>query len=271
MSSLPMYFPSDFDLETARLCADLTAHAYRMYAQWEEQDKPRKESGFTWRPPSDTGLRFSSPIWSTIRALLITNDSEPFGFVASDGAGKGYMVFRGTESANNWFIDFDADQDPYPFTAGYGEAHHGFLKLYRSLRDDALKALTEVDRIESLYITGHSLGGALSTLATTDVMAHRQFPSVQHYNFASPRVGNRVFADAYNCNGARTFRVVNTSDLVPQTPSANLGRWNYKHVGVPVTFTAHYGTIGGNHSITQSYRYALAYPEAPEHSAPLVA
>jgi triacylglycerol lipase len=271
MSSLPMYFPSDFDLETAQLCADLTAHAYRMYAQWVKQDKPRKEERFRWRRPRNTGLRFSSPIWSTIRTLFITNDSEPFGFVASDGAGKGYMVFRGTASVNNWFLDLDSDQDPYDLASNYGEVHDGFLKLYRSLRDDALRALDEVDRIESLWVTGHSLGGALSTLATTDVIAHRAFQSVEHYNFASPRVGNRVFADAYNRNGARTFRVVNTSDLVPQTPSANFASWNYKHVGAPVNFTAHYGTIGSNHSLTQAYRYALAHPQEPEKSDTLVA
>jgi len=148
MSSLPMYFPSDFDLETAQLCAELTAHAYRMYAQWVEQDKPRKEDRFRWQTPSDTGLRFSSPIWSTIRTLFITNDSEPFGFVASDGAGKGYMVFRGTASVNNWFLDLDSDQEPYDLAPGYGEVHDGFLKLYRSLRDDALKALDHLFKSE---------------------------------------------------------------------------------------------------------------------------
>lgn len=267
MSSLPIYFPSDFDLVTAKLCAQLTAYAYQMYSQWVEQDKPRKESGFTWQTPSGTGLVFSSPIWSTVRTLLITNDSEPFGFVASDGTGKGYLVFRGTETVRNWFMDFDADQEPYAFVSGYGEVHDGFSKLYRSLRQDALKGFDEVGTIDSLWVTGHSLGCGLSTLAIPDVMAQRTFQSVQHYSFASPRVGNPAFTDRYNDNGVSTFRVVNTCDLVPQLPSAVLDRCVFKHVGLPVNFTAQYHHAGANHSLTGAYQYALDHPQQPENTA----
>ena len=41
--------------------------------------------------------------------------------------------------------------------------------------------------------TGHSLGCGLSTLAVPDVMTQRKFDSVEHYNFASPRVGSLAF------------------------------------------------------------------------------
>lgn len=271
MSSLPMYFPSGFDLSTARLCAQLTAYAYQMYNQWKAEGRPRKESGFTWQTPSATGLTFSSPIWSTVRTLFITNDSEPFGFVASDSTGQGYLVFRGTESANDWFTDFDADQEPYPFVTGYGEVHHGFLKLYRSLREDALKGFAEVGTIDSLWVTGHSLGCGLSTLAIPDMMVQHPFQSVQHYSFASPRVGSSAFTDKYNDNGVLTYRVVNTCDLVPQLPSAIFRRFAYKHVGIPVNFTAQYRHIGTNHSLTGTYRYALDNPQQPENTVPVAA
>ena len=62
MGSLPMYFPSEFDMSVARTCAQLTSYAYDMYTQWAEQGKPRKESGFTWKQPPSTDLSFSSPI-----------------------------------------------------------------------------------------------------------------------------------------------------------------------------------------------------------------
>ncbi|CAN0306134.1 unnamed protein product, partial [Ectocarpus fasciculatus] len=42
-----------------------------------------------------------------------------------------------------------------------------------------------------VYITGHSLGGALATLAALD--HRRRYPEakVTMYNFGSPRVGNK--------------------------------------------------------------------------------
>ena len=52
----------------------------------------------------------------------------------------------------------------------------------------------------TLYITGHSLGGALSTLCAADC-ARRTWrttparPSIVHYSYGSPRVGNRAFAE----------------------------------------------------------------------------
>lgn len=52
-----------------------------------------------------------------------------------------------------------------------------------------------------MYITGHSLGGALATLAALD--HRRRYPDskVTMYNFGSPRVGNRylVLYVSYIC------------------------------------------------------------------------
>lgn len=269
VSSLPMYFPADFDLSIARFCARLIADAYRMYGQWEKQDKPRKESGFTWQTPSGTGLTFSSPIWSTMKTFFIIDESEPFGFVASDGTGKGYLVFRGTASFNNWMTDLDADHEPYDLVNGYGEVHDGFLKLWKSMREDALSALEEVGVIDSLWITGHSLGGGLSTVAVPDIITQKTFQRVEHYSFASPRVGNPAFTGAYNDNGVKTFRVVNTCDFVPQLPGAILGAYTFKHVGHPVNFSAQYGSVAHNHNHAHAYCYALDNPQQPERSETL--
>lgn len=196
--------------------------------------------------------------------FFIVDESEPFGFVASDGTGKGYLVFRGTGSFQNFLADLDTDQEPYDLVSGYGEVHDGFLKLYNSMREGALQGFDEVGAIDSLWVTGHSLGGGLSTLAVPDVMAQKTFQHVQHYNFASPRVDNRDFTDRYNDNGVLTYRVVNTCDLVPQMPSAVLGPFAYKHVGLPVNFSAHYGSVGANHNHTRAYRHALDHPQQPE-------
>lgn len=266
MSSLPMYFPSQFNLQTALYCATLTSYAYDMYDQWIAQGKPRKESGFAWKLPEGTGLTFSSPIWSGIKWLHFFNESEPFGFLATDGQGNGYLVFRGTESDMDWVDDIEVSQTNYDLAPNYGPVHDGFYKLYVSMRNDVLGAFSQLSGINNLMVTGHSLGCGLSTLAVPDVMTQQKLNSVQHYNLASPRVGSPAFTDAYNANGVLTFRIVNTCDIVPEVPPAVLDKDLYKHIGTPVDYTAQYGSLAGNHSLATSYTYALENPNSPENS-----
>lgn len=66
-------------------------------------------------------------------------------------------------------------------------------------------------------MTGHSLGGALSTIAGVSI--ERAFPGgkVRGIGFASPRVGNPAFAQfVNNAFGDRYKRVTHTADNVPQ-------------------------------------------------------
>ncbi|KAJ0092471.1 hypothetical protein Patl1_25753 [Pistacia atlantica] len=53
-----------------------------------------------------------------------------------------------------------------------------------------------------VYATGHSLGGALATLFALELSSSKLAKcgaiSLTMYNFGSPRVGNKKFADVYN-------------------------------------------------------------------------
>lgn len=270
INSLPMYFPPDFNLDTARYAALLTDYAYDMYTQWQDQHKPRRQDQFNWTPPTGTNLIFSRPVWSSYKLFDFFNASEPFGFVAMDKADNGYLVFRGTSSDADWIDDIDEDQHDYELVPGYGKVHDGFYKLYESMRTDVFGLLgdTQFNGMQNLTVTGHSLGCGLSTLAVPDILNNIEqlhFSTIRHYNLASPRVGDPAFTNAYNGNGVLTFRVVNTCDVVPTVPLAALGEL-YKHVGTPVDFTAQYGSIGGNHSLKDAYCYALDHPDSPENS-----
>lgn len=277
INSLPMYFPPGFDMATARTTATLTEYAYDMYAQWVKDGKPRNEKNFHWTPPTGTPFTFSTRIWSSYKLLKIFNKSEPFGFVAKDKNNNGYLVFRGTDSDVDWLDDVEVSQRRFAIVPGYGNVHEGFYKLYKSLRSDVFSILAEpkFKSIRKLYVTGHSLGCGLSTLAVPDILNKIQqmpFKKIAHYNFASPRVGSPAFTNKYNGNGVTTFRVVNTCDIVPtvplSTPPVDTSHLLYKHVGTPVDFTAQYGSIGGNHSLTDSYCYAIDNPNAPENPNP---
>ena len=263
MSSLPLYFPPTYQLPRALRCAELVLLAYDQYAQWLAQQHPHNPEHFHWQRPQLAGWQFSAPIWSILSEWYVRNESEPFGFAARDPQGDCYLVFRGTESLQDWLDDLDLDQRDYPWQAGSGLVHDGFLKLYRSLRDQALLALDDLQPQAALWACGHSLGCALSSLAVPDL--RRRWPSLalQHYNFASPRLASPAFADYYNGLAVPTYRLVNDSDLVPEVPPADSDGWLYQHLGLPVTFTASYAGVVANHSMADCYLYALHNPEAP--------
>ena len=88
-------------------------------------------------------------------------------------------------------------------------------------------------------------------------------------NRGLPRVGvplglaSPAFASYYNALAVPTYRLVNDSDLVPEVPPADSDRWFYQHLGLPVTFTATYGGVAANHSMSGCYLYALNNPDAP--------
>jgi triacylglycerol lipase len=69
-----------------------------------------------------------------------------------------------------------------------------------------VSTLIEANPEYSLYTTGHSLGGALSTLFAFEVAANdRILKPVTCITIASPKVGNLAFRRAFQvrfCNGA---------------------------------------------------------------------
>ncbi|KAF7335481.1 Lipase-3 domain-containing protein [Mycena venus] len=88
-----------------------------------------------------------------------------------------------------------------------------------------------------LVTVGHSMGGALATLAAVSLL--QLFPAspvmdqTRTYSYGAPRTGaslNEVFAAYVNAEfGARAFRVVHTNDGVPTIIPTSLG---YHHHGI---------------------------------------
>lgn len=127
-------------------------------------------------------------------------------------------------------------------------AHSGFLKAYRAVRVEVLQLLDLMVAGEpaawTIYVTGHSLGGALSTLGALELATRRGWagggggPRIVNYSFGSPRVGNRAFAEAFNAAVPAAWRVVNNNDAVALVPRLV----GYAHVGHLVRLTPE-GTV----------------------------
>jgi triacylglycerol lipase len=152
------------------------------------------------------------------------------GFLAQlDGAIA--IVFRGTDSIDNW-ID-DAEILPLPFR-DKGAVHSGFLHSLDSVWATISATLARwKGGGRTLWITGHSLGGALALLATATLRfpagggAAVPTPVAGVYTFGQPRVGTRDFGQACDADfGDFYFRFVNNADIVPRIPPRVLGYWH---------------------------------------------
>ena len=116
---------------------------------------------------------------------------------------------------------------------GRDEAGHGSLDgdspRARVLR--AVERLLKRHPTARVVLTGHSLGGALATLCTFDLLAQsaavRRAAPVTLISFACPRMFNQAFQDAMGkLSAARTIhavRVVIGADMIPRLPPKALG------------------------------------------------
>ncbi|MDE2320752.1 MAG: lipase family protein [candidate division NC10 bacterium] len=123
----------------------------------------------------------------------------------------------------------------YRFHSGFKAAFEMLWKLYElpSLIAEASAGG------KPIWLTGHSLGGAIALLVATQLLAD-DIDVQGVYLFGAPRVGNSEFARDYDLRmGDRTFRFVNHADLVPRVPLFSTG---YVHVGQLVYFDSA-GTI----------------------------
>lgn len=145
------------------------------------------------------------------------------GFLVSNGE-YAVLAFRGTEVAKG--TDIKTDAKAFRASVFEGRVHRGFAEAYKSIEAQALKALPKVKGLP-LYITGHSLGAAVATIATQYLERDHELRDqiAACYTFGSPRVGNREFDRDLKSS---VYRVVNTTDIVTVLPLLSMG---YTHIG----------------------------------------
>lgn len=143
------------------------------------------------------------------------------------------VAFRGTDQIGDWWDNLNVPAQPSDIVGG--GAHGGFLRAYGSVRDTVATALDAASGTpKRLWFTGHSLGGALATIAAMD-HADRGVNGVA--TFGQPR----AFDDAARRHIAGTLRgrydrIVNDGDIVPRIPGTlgHAGRLRLLDDGGPV-------------------------------------
>ncbi len=169
------------------------------------------------------------------QAFLATNDDHIV------------LAFRGTESPSaleglkDWLLTDAVNLLIVPegrlgtdlAAAGVGARfHQGFVGALAEVWPDVSQAVAaEMKQSERpLWVTGHSLGGALALFAGW--MLHRQFLNVhQIATYGAPMIGNKLACDAFDKEfKGKISRYVNLTDPVPKLPTMSLIANSYGHV-----------------------------------------
>ncbi len=144
------------------------------------------------------------------------------------------LAFRGTEKKviQDWLTDLNFKLVKGPFS--FGRVHKGFNTALGHVWKDIRKVLKRLKtNKQSLFITGHSLGGALATLAAARFIERHVYVDGL-YTFGQPRVGNKNFVHSFDLLlKKRAFRFVNNEDIVTRVPPRVAG---YKHIGTVIYF-----------------------------------
>ncbi|MBS3028211.1 MAG: lipase family protein [Dolichospermum sp. DET50] len=270
-----MFYSEGFDLDIALELGQLINNAYQQYEQRDNDSQSQ-----TWQPDGYT-------IRTTFKSKQ-NEDTVPFGFVAEKNSNV-YIIFRGTRTASEWTDNAEINQTESQSIADWGESKTtaGFNDIYSELSPNIISDLKDLKKISAqkkIFVSGHSLGGALATLCVADILTKTNFKStdLELYTFASPRTGNIEFATEFLSRKIYSWRIFNTEDIVPYLPLATLNLkteafglqkfgekfvanilekvfnlpesimgsdLTFQHIGIPIAITFQLGNIPDNHNL----------------------
>lgn len=152
-----------------------------------------------------------------------------------------FIAFRGSEKKlNDWLTNVNTRKVNSPYVPG--NVHSGFLNAFEAIlpdkgnkNDDKSKEsnveqkkdpfkdiLEQLRSMEAIWLTGHSLGGAIASIGASYLLNHRFLESgidIYIYTFGAPRVGDAEYRKFMNSKFTyRYWRFLHNHDIVPDVP-----------------------------------------------------
>lgn len=168
------------------------------------------------------------------------------------------VVFRGSESKSDWYYDLmvlkkrildERYDDVYVHSGFYKQLHD--TDVYTQLVATIVE-LKDANPEYDIYITGHSLGAALSTLFGFEI-SHIFEEKINVISFASPRVGNKGFRKAFDeKDNLLHYRVSNDRDIVTAGPMIL-----FQHVGKNIALSDNKCCIFHTYDYNEWWKFSL--------------
>ncbi|KAA1162564.1 lipase family protein [Pseudoalteromonas fuliginea] len=190
----------------------------------------------------------------------VLNQSTGFGFF---GVGKGtgnhageiVIAIRGTAGLADALTDLHCGVTVGPNLA---PVHSGFNRTFETIKPQLAAILSKAGG-RPVHCIGHSLGGALATLAANWIKAQYKVP-VKLYTFGSPRVGLNPFAIKTETRLDGIYRAVHRSDPVAMVPV-----WPFVHAGSEYRLSTCVSLTGAAHKMAGNapgyINTAASYPD----------
>jgi len=156
-------------------------------------------------------------------AIYENGSTDEIVFEVKQNNGITIITVRGTANENNVLADLDARLVKDDVLGIY---------LHKGFKDASTYVMQSIDNTfvnnaklytleHTVYITGHSLGGAIAQIV--GMWLHKRGHNVQVFSYGSPKVSTQVLSGGQPIH----FRVVRNSDPVTFTPP-----WPFLHTGV---------------------------------------
>ncbi|MGQ9425239.1 lipase family protein [Gilvimarinus sp. F26214L] len=168
---------------------------------------------------------------------VLLNHKDGFGICAEGGDGhKGevFLIFRGTTMANKKADVLTDARIGIKRNAAGLPVHCGFDHCFSSMVPEIRKFLLGCKGARLVHCIGHSLGGAVASLAADWVARNTPF-ATRLYTFGAPRVGTDWFASSTTraIGAGNMHRVYHRTDPVSMVPL-------YPFMQAPYQTTGHY-------------------------------
>ena len=196
-----------------------------------------------YKPADEGERRFRDEL--NLQAKLISVDNTQV-YVGAN-AESIVVAFRGSEkpksldgfkdwlltNARNFLVLPEGQLGTDFAAAGVGARfHRGFMEALQEIWAPLYASLEEAMAVKQrpLWVTGHSLGGAIALLSAWRF--HQNFLEVHRIvTFGAPMIGNKAASDAYHREFPdKIIRYVDHGDMVPRLPTMSLLSNEYDHV-----------------------------------------
>lgn len=211
---------------------------------------------YYWDTPKVDDFKLTQDVFKFSVAQFIKDKPTDTQVLVVDGADRIVIAFKGTTSMKNLQTDVNTfysnarsllptmlgSEDEEGDTAAnnnpmlrsntwrFARVHKGFALAYAAIAPMLLSTVKRLqeERRRPVFITGHSLGGALSTICSLDLSLRLGLTRQEIFvsTFGAPRVGNRQFATFYDSIAPIHWRIVVGPDVVAKLP-----RIGFSHVG----------------------------------------
>jgi hypothetical protein len=178
---------------------------------------------FLSRPEFSSKAMAKKPLAAQVGGRFVRAARDAFGVCALGGKNNSkelFLIFRGSTTANRNADWVSNGRIGVQFSNNGLPVHIGFNGIFNSMLNDIKTFLTDINNdFRVVHCIGHSLGGAVATLAADWISSATKKP-VYLYTFGAPRPGLLLFSAnlTSKLNGKRIFRTYHATDPVPMIP-----------------------------------------------------